>query len=1189
MSSLISPDSFENADFFWYTFGMNQADIEKKILDFWQKDGTFKKSLAKAAPKGDYVFYDGPPFATGTPHYGHIVASLMKDMVPRYRTMRGFRVERRWGWDCHGLPIENIVEQEHGFKHKKDILAYGVDKFNEASRSKVLKYVDEWQKVINRLGRWVDFDNDYKTMDLEFMESVWWVFKALYDKGLLYEAYRSMHICPRCETTLAQSEVAQGYQEVTDLSVIAKFELADEPGTYLLAWTTTPWTLPGNMALAIGKNIVYVKVAHEGSTYILAKDRLADVFAGKEHGTPASVTAALLLGALYKPLFPYYDDPKLEHHANAFKVYAGDFVNTEEGTGIVHIAPAFGEDDYELSKKEKLPFVQHVNMDGTFKKEVTDFAGMFVKHQDKPNSPDHPETKDAESTDVKIVKYLAAHHLLFSKQKYTHSYPHCWRCDSPLLNYSTSSWFVAVEKIKSKLLKNAEKIHWMPEHIKEGRFGQWLAGARDWSISRQRFWGSVLPVWRSEDGAETKVIGSIDELYQHSEQAITKIIFVRHAESEKNVRRIYSSARDAHPLTAAGTTAAAGLAAKLAGERADAVISSPVLRAKQTAEVLAGKLNLAVRFDDLLAEDNNGTWEERSEDELAGDASYQQYASLPLAKRFAYSMGGGESAHEVCERARGFLTSVARAHKGKTVVVVSHGIVAAAFDRILRRGSLGKFYYLCDGTPFAAPIAFYLNADGEGFDLHKHHMDTITLTGKGGAILRRVPDVLDCWFEAGSMPYGQEHYPFENEKKFKENFPAQFIAEGVDQTRAWFYYLHVLAAALAGKPAFTHAVVNGIVQASDGKKMSKRLRNYPDPMDMFEKYGADAVRYYLAASPVLRAEDFNFSEKGVEEVVKKVLLILYNVLSFYQMYAPSVSLRGSASDRSNPVTVHGIASLPLVARNDKRRHVLDKWITAKTNQLIKDVTEAYEAYDLNKATRPITEYVNELSTWYLRRSRERIKDGDKEALETLKWSLAQLSLTMAPVMPFAAEHVWRELGHGASVHLAEWPKAGKIDEKVLSSMGQARRIVERGLSARAEAGIKIRQPLSSARVTGEKLADDVTELIRDELNVTSITYIKGDASAVAFDTEITSELATLGNLRELSRAINAMRKKRGLTPGDSITLTYHTSSSELKKVFGQHADELKRLVAAKEIKEGKGGEEVEVNGEKMTIVIARER
>ncbi|MEK7125610.1 MAG: class I tRNA ligase family protein, partial [Patescibacteria group bacterium] len=500
---------------------MKQSEIEQKILEFWRKDKTFKKSVDKHAPQGDFVFYDGPPFATGTPHYGHIVASLIKDMVPRYWTMRGYRVERRWGWDCHGLPIENIVEKEHGFKHKKDILAYGVDKFNEDARSKVLMYVKEWREVIDRLGRWVDFDNDYKTMDPQFMESVWWVFKELYDKGLLYEAYRSMHICPRCETTLAQSEVAQGYKDVKDLSVIAKFKVKgdtklirnhtnDTKDIYFLAWTTTPWTLPGNAALAVGEDIKYAIVESDGEYYVLARERIEIIFKEKESKILLEIKAKDLVGLEYEPLFPYYDNPKMENHQNAFKVYAADFVNTDEGTGIVHIAPAFGEDDMNLGKKEKLPFIQHVHMDGTFafgdnnqlpisNNQTADdilkkLPGMLVKHQDLPDTKDHPEDK-VETVDVLIVKYLAAKGLLFSKAKYTHSYPHCWRCDSPLLNYATSSWFVAVEKIKKDLLKNAEKIEWMPEHIKDGRFGQWLAGARDWSISRQRFWGSVLPIW----------------------------------------------------------------------------------------------------------------------------------------------------------------------------------------------------------------------------------------------------------------------------------------------------------------------------------------------------------------------------------------------------------------------------------------------------------------------------------------------------------------------------------------------------------------------------------------------------------------------------------------------------------------------------------------------------------------------
>jgi isoleucyl-tRNA synthetase len=980
---------------------MKQSEIEKKILDFWAKDNTFQKSVDKKSPKGDYVFYDGPPFATGTPHYGHIVASLMKDMVPRYWTMRGFKVERKWGWDCHGLPIENIVEKEKGFKHKKDIEEYGVDKFNEDARSKVLKYATEWQTVIDRLGRWVDFENDYKTMDLDFMESIWYVFKELHEKDLLYEAYRSMHICPRCETTLAQSEVAQGYQDVKDLSVTVKFELKDEPNTFLLAWTTTPWTLPGNMALAIGEDIDYVIAKHENNNYIVAIERIEDVFKDKEFEIEKEIKGKDLAGKNYKPLFPYYDNADLENKENAFKIYSADFVNTEDGTGIVHIAPAFGEDDYSLSKQENIPFVQHVHMDGTFKREVIDFAGIFVKHQDEPASEEHSE-EEVEATDVKIIKYLAKKDLLFSKEKFEHSYPHCWRCDSPLLNYSTSSWFVAVEKIKKDLLKNATKIEWMPEHIKDGRFGQWLEGARDWSISRQRFWGSVMPVWKCSS--------------------------IRHPELDSG--------------------------------------SVPVSKKQILKQV--------------------------QHDESSGCGNIVVLGSIKELEDLS----------------------------GKKVT-----------------------------------------------DLHKHFVDEITFKcNECEGEMKRIPDVLDCWFESGSMPFAQQHYPFENEKKFKDNFPAKFIAEGVDQTRAWFYYMHVLATALKKKSAFQNVIVNGIVLAEDGKKMSKRLNNYPDPIEMFDKYGADAVRYYLATSTVMRAEDFKFIEKEVDEVVKKVILILYNVLSFYQMYA---------EDSVEP--------------NTKSKNILDKWIISKTEKLTKEITDAYDNYDLNKATRPIAEFVNELSTWYLRRSRDRFKGDDEEdkqsALSTLKFVLERLSLVMAPVIPFTSEHVWQELGNKESVHLEEWPKAGKVDKKILEQMDMVRQIVETGLASRAESGIKIRQPLSLAKVSGESVPEEYLELIKDELNVKQVEFVKGE-NKVELDTKVTDELRIEGHLRELVRSINAMRKKQGLTPGDVVTLSYSTASKELEQVIDKYADELKKSVIAGELVEKDNeGEEIEVNGEKIKIFI----
>ncbi|MBI4135861.1 isoleucine--tRNA ligase, partial [Candidatus Uhrbacteria bacterium] len=498
-------------------------EIEEQLIKYWEENKIFEQSLEKAAPRGDFVFYDGPPFATGLPHYGHIVASLMKDIVPRFWTMRGYRVERKWGWDCHGLPIENIVEKELGTKSKKEIEEMGVAKFNELCRSKVLGYVEEWKKTISRLGRWVDMEHAYSTMDRDYMESVWWVFKQLWDKGLIYEDYRSMHICPRCETTLSQQEVSEGYKEVKDVSATVKFKVTNareklgiDGDVYMLAWTTTPWTLPGNMALAVGGDVDYVVVRIKNEElrikndelFILAKDRAAEVMKDKNYTVMQEIKGKELVGLKYEPLFPYYKDTK-----NAFRVVAGDFVSTEEGTGIVHIAPGFGDEDFKVGKREKIPMIQHVGMDGRFKPEVVDFAGQEVK-------PLSEDDKVRLAADLGIIKYLQDRGLFLAKQNVIHTYPHCWRCDTPLLNYATSSWFVSVTKLKKKALQVAKKINWSPEHIKEGRFGKWLEGARDWSISRQRFWASVMPLWQCDKCKKYRVFGSVAELEKASGQTV---------------------------------------------------------------------------------------------------------------------------------------------------------------------------------------------------------------------------------------------------------------------------------------------------------------------------------------------------------------------------------------------------------------------------------------------------------------------------------------------------------------------------------------------------------------------------------------------------------------------------------------------------------------------------------------------
>ncbi len=983
--------------------------MEEEILKFWEENKIFEKSVENRKDAKIYSFYDGPPFATGTPHYGHIVASTMKDVVPRYWTMRGFNVPRKWGWDCHGLPIENIAEKELGVKRKKEILEkYGVERFNEICRSKVLGYVAEWKKVIRRLGRWADMENAYKTMDLPFMESVWWVFKQLWDKGLIYESYRSMHICPRCETTLSQSEVAEGYKMTKDLSAVVKLELVDEPGTYLLAWTTTPWTLIGNVALAINEKVVYCKIKSQKSKvkntnqnskvdsniFILAKDRIKDIFTELDYEIIEEFKGSKLVGKTYKPLFDYYSkDKNLENRENGWKIYPADFVTTEEGTGIVHIAPAFGEDDMNLGKKYNLPFVLHVDMDGTIRSEAKDFARLDVK-----------PIEDSQKTDREIVKYLAKKNLLFEEKQFEHSYPHCWRCDTPLLNYATSSWFVAVEKIKEKMLENAKGINWSPAHIKEGRFGNWLEGARDWSISRQRFWASVIPIWKCNCG-EIRVIGEIRELEKLSGEKIT--------------------------------------------------------------------------------------------------------------------------------------------------------------------------------------------------DLHKHIVDKITFKcEKCGGEMKRIPDVLDTWFDSGSMPYAQAHYPFENKESFEKSFPADFIAEGVDQTRAWFYYLHAIATAIIGSRAYNNVIVNGIVVGEDGKKLSKRLKNYPDPLEMMEKYGADALRYYLMSSPVVAAENLAFSEKDVSESVRGMFRMLWNTYSFFVLYA-NIDKFEFKSQNSKVKNLEGI-------------DLLDKWIISELNILIKNVNYHMEHYELNKAARLFPEFIDNLSNWYIRRSRKRFwkseNDEDKkQAYETLYYVLIELVKLMAPFTPFVAEEIYRNLtspqpssykGEGEretsfslmkrrnenevmSVHLADFPISDEnlIDEDLNQKMRLTRRFVKLGLAARARVGIKVRQPLAELKIN-EDVGKELADLIKEEVNVKKVVFAGGIPDELGFireaeinweiglDTKITEDLRLEGEARELIRRIQELRKKAGFQVDNRIILSYQGG----KKIFEEFGDLIARETLAEEVLAGENKE-----------------
>ncbi|MFH1564880.1 MAG: class I tRNA ligase family protein [bacterium] len=1278
--------------------------MEEDVLKFWEENKIFEKSVEKDNPEGDYVFYDGPPFATGTPHYGHIAASIMKDAVPRYWTMRGYRVERRWGWDCHGLPIENIVEKEIGSKAKKDIVEkIGVAKFNEMCRSKVLGYVEEWKKVMAKLGRWADMENSYKTMDLDFMESVWYVFKELYDKGLIYEGYRSMHICPRCETTLSQSEISEGYKDVKDLSATVKFKLEagqkignfiTDENTYVLAWTTTPWTLIGNVALAVGGDIDYVKVKlsnqktanklavsgtpadlHNGEPdklnnsiadqenlssfkinksnveargvephrrslsdspskpaapalnklyqkdednstadefYILAKDRISDVLKDKEFEIIEEFKGKDLIGKKYKPVFDYYsNNENLENKENGWKIYAGDFVTTEEGTGVVHIAPAFGEDDMNLGKKYNLPFVQHIGMDGIVKKEATDFAGMSVK-----TLGDHTKT------DIEIIKYLAHHNLLFSKEKYEHSYPHCWRCDTPLLNYATSSWFVSITKIKEQMLANAKDINWSPEYIKDGRFGNWLEGARDWSISRQRFWASVIPIWKCEKCGELKVIGSIDELSKNSVQPITKLIFVRHGESENNILNVRSSDVNKFKLTEKGRKQIQDVTNSIEDE-VDVIISSPLIRAKESAEIMKNKVSADIITDDLIAEFNHGEWENTKKEELSEKDDYKQYKKLSGEEKYNFKFGlTGESRADMVARVEKFIKKVVEEHKGKTVLVASHSGVSPAIKKVIRNYNTQEYFASEENLPKGRMEVFYLNEDGQEIDIHKHVVDEITFKcEKCDGEMKRIPDVLDTWFDSGSMPYAQAHYPFENKEKFEKNFPAEFIAEGIDQTRCWFYYMHAIAVGIKDTRAYNNVIVNGIVLAEDGKKMSKKLKNYPDPMLILDRYGADALRFYLLTSPVMAAENLNFSESGVVESLRKNIMLLWNVYKFYEIYAGDCGcvvdqnneelkfaptpqsprgdcggtlgcpapqpLSGDCGGALEEPQLHcsaGVSHQGTPALGEPQsENILDKWILAKLNQLISDVTVGMDKYDLPKASRPITDFINDFSTWYLRRSRDRFKGEDKNdknsALKTTGYVLLQLSKVMAPFMPFIAEQIWQKVtgnnfeDENKSVHLESWPDGRDalqcVSADVIKEMSLIREIVEQGLSARAEKGIKVRQPLSELKVKSQKskVNIELINLIKDELNVKEVSLVEeiesGDNWAVketekfkiALNKEITHELELEGCAREIVRTINNLRKDAGLSINDTAEI-YYTKDSEIEEILKVYGSDI---------------------------------
>ncbi len=1139
------------------------AEREEKIFSSWKEKGIFEKSLAKDSPKGEFIFYEGPPTANGRPGIHHLEARAFKDAIPRYKTMQGFHVRRKGGWDTHGLPVELAVEKQLGFQSKKDIEAYGIAAFNEKCKESVWTYVHEWEGFTDRMGYWVDLKDPYITYKPNYIESVWNVIKEADKQGLLYKDYKVVPWCPRDGTALSSHELAQGYETDKDLTVIAKFRLKSgqklggsiiEEGytIYGISWTTTPWTLPGNVALAVGAAIDYVQIKVGDVSLVVAKTRLSVI--REPYQIEREFKGSDLVGLEYEPLYPFEKDnltgKEKDKLKNAFKIYAADFVTTTDGTGIVHIAPMYGQDDFELGTKHDLPKYHLVNEDGTFKKEVGFLAGKFVKN---------------EEVAVEIIKDLAnrpSGSLLFHKEKHEHSYPHCWRCHTPLIYFARDSWYIRMSSLRNKLVKENEGIHWEPDYIKEGRFGEWLRDVKDWAISRERYWGTPLPVWNCETCKKRHVIGAMSELARKPKNTYW---IMRHGEAENNVKGILSGDPTApHHLTEKGK-AQVGKAAELLkskGATFDLVFVSPFIRTQETAAIVREKFGMkADRFitDERIRELGSGSWNGRKVSEYITHFNHFD--------RFDSRPDGVENFADIKKRMGDFLYDIEKEHEGKNILIITHEspahlLIAAAMglDRkhtiALRTDAEKQGEFLPNAYFRKLEFSVLPHNPEYETDLHRPFIDEVTLSCSCGGTMKRAKEVLDVWFDSGSMPYAQDHYPFENKElidggvfKKAKGFPADYISEAIDQTRGWFYTLHAVSALMGKGKAYKNVICLGHILDAKGKKMSKSIGNVIDPWTTMDKYGADAVRFWMY-SINQPGESKNFDEKTVDEVVKKVFNLASNVASFYKMY----------EDR-------GIES------SDSSANVLDRWIISRLNQVTETVTTHMDKYVFLESTRSIRDFIADLSQWYLRRSRDRFKGDDasdkKAAIATLKHVLVTLAKVMAPFTPFFAEYLYQEAGGKLeSVHLEDWPKAGKVDSKLVDSMNTVRSISSRGLEARMAAKINVRQPLSKLKVQSAKckvLNAELVQIIKDEINVKEVEAAASLEKEVELDTAMTPELREEGDLRELIREIQDLRKEAGLSVGDAAILIV---SADKKDFVSKHEAVIRKTASISSIESG---------------------
>ena len=1105
------------------------AEREEEILKFWKENNIFEKSLEKDSPQGDFIFYEGPPTANAKPALHHLEARAFKDIIPRYKTMRGYHVPRKGGWDTHGLPVELQIEKKLGLTSKKDIENYGVEKFNSECKKSVFEYIGEWEKFTDRIAYWVDKENAYYTFDASFMEAVWGVVKHVSDKGLLYKDYRVVPWCTRCGTALSSHELAQGYDEVSDISVYVKFKIKAFPNAYFLAWTTTPWTLPGNVGLAINKDFEYVeakvKTKSGEEIFVLAKDRLSIL--SEEYEVIATHKGSEMVGMEYEPMYPFlndlFKDKNKETFEKAYKIYEADFVNTEDGTGIVHTAVMYGQEDFELGTKVGLPKHHLVSLEGKF----VDGTGFLAKKY----------VRDLDTT-IEILRDLENRNILLKKEKYKHSYPHCWRCKTALIYYARDSWYIKMSSLRSKLQEENQKINWVPEHIKEGRFGEWLREVKDWAISRERYWGTPLPIWQNSEGKKI-VIGSVDDLKKYTKKSLNKYFIMRHGEAEHNVLDICSSdPNNQHHLTEKGKENIKASIENLKDVELDLIIRSPFVRAKETSTIVAEYFGLS---DDQIIEDTR-----------ISEFNFGKFNLHPFSEYIKYREGhefdmdfkipDGESLQDAKNRFGEFLYDLENKYKDKKILIVTHGIGLQVLPSIIN--GMGKkesansirnsFRKIPDAYLQAFDFVPLPHNHNYELDLHKPYIDEIELFDEEGGSYKRTGEVMDVWFDSGAMPFAQ------NGLHNEILYPADYISEAIDQTRGWFYTLHAIGTLMDRGLSYKNVVCLGHILDAEGKKMSKSIGNIIDPVVAIDTYGSDILRMwmYTVNQP---GDSKNFDPKTVDELTKKTINVLENIISFYEMYAD--------------------ASIKPSADSD---HVLDIWIISAFNKMLADGTKYLDQFKIFEASRLVKDFINDFSTWYIRRSRDRFKSEDSKdrinSLSTTAYVLLELSKYMAPFMPFFAEYIYlkfRNENDPLSVHLANWPHVIKTDNGVLENMEVLRGLVSLALEKRMDAKIKVRQPLSMLKIKDLRFKNadkEIINLIKDEVNIKEVVFDESIIEEVELDTTITESLKEEGDVREIVRMIQDLRKEKSLTPDQKIKITVESTKEILNlfRKFEQH-------------------------------------